>query len=252
MPVGSAHRPATPASARAPRVRLSPSPPSGPARVSGGEPSPGLARSLVEVAKTERPPAATRCTRGSRGSREAPPRGSIAGGSREPFQGSCAARFPPSTLNLSRPRCSRPHAGLPVRRSGFDSRWALKNARVADWREAPAFQAGEAGSIPAACSVCLSAGRVGARAGLISRTLSVRFRPLQLGATSWRCSSKTRPARANVSKSTGLKAGSCRNGTRATTSRATPGAERAGRPRVARLQVGGRPVGRPPSAASQA
>ena len=125
VPVGSAHRPATPASARAPRVRLSPSPPSGQSRACGGEPTPGTARSPVEVAKTARPPAATRCTRGSRGSREAPPRGSIAGGSREPFQGSCAARFPPSTLNLSRPRCSRLHAGLPVRRSGFDSRWAL-------------------------------------------------------------------------------------------------------------------------------
>jgi hypothetical protein len=61
------------------------------------------------------------------------------------------ARFVSSLI--SRPRCSRLHAGLPVRRSGFDSRWALAHARVADRSEAPAFQAGEAGSIPAACSV---------------------------------------------------------------------------------------------------
>jgi hypothetical protein len=31
----------------------------------------------------------------------------------------------PALDSLSRPRCSRLHAGLPVRRSGFDSRWAL-------------------------------------------------------------------------------------------------------------------------------
>ena len=169
VPVGSAHRPATPASARAPRVRLSPSPPSGPAWVSGGEPSPGLARSSVEVAKTVRPPTATRCTRGSRGSGRVT--GTLSGFLCCPIPALDSHGFAPKVFKAARRLASsEERVRFPL---------GAHNARVADRSEAPAFQAGEAGSIPAACSVC-SAGWVGARAGLISRTPSVRFRPLQL------------------------------------------------------------------------
>ena len=72
---------------------------SGPARVSGGEPSPGPARSLVEVAKTVRPPTATRCTRGF----DSRPR---------------------LSCKCTRGRSER-GTGLPSRRSGFYSRRVL-------------------------------------------------------------------------------------------------------------------------------
>jgi hypothetical protein len=141
--VGSAHRPATPASVRAPRVRLSPSPPSGPARVSGGEPSPGLARSLVEVAKTVRPPTATRCTRGF--------------DSRPRLSRSCAQGVQGRT-----PACQFGGAGsIPTGRSRTHA-WPIGA------RHRPSKPARRVRFPPRAQSVF--AGRVGTRAGLISRT----------------------------------------------------------------------------------
>ena len=81
----------------------------------------------------ERPPAANRCMRGF----DSRPR-----------------------LRCPRPRCSRLHAGSPGQRSGFDPRWALEDTTGTRGRvvEAPAFQAGDAGSIPAACSVMVQGG----------------------------------------------------------------------------------------------
>ncbi len=171
---------------------------SGPARVSGGEPSPGPARSLVEVAALD------------------------------------SQSLAPKVFTAARRLASsEERVRLPAGRS---------NARVADRSEAPAFQAGEAGSIPAACSV-FSAGRVGTRAGLISRTPSVRFRPLQLGATSWRCSSKPCPARGEHLDEHRTQHWQLSKWEEGNNLSSNTGAKRAGRPRVARLQVGGRLVG---------
>ena len=147
----------------------------GPVPDDGGEPSAGTARSLVEVAKTVRPPAATRCTRGF----DSRPRLQFFA-----LKVFAAARW------LAR---SEERVRFPL---------SAHDARVADRFEAPAFQAGEAGSIPAACSAWFC--REGwTRAGLISRTLSVRFRPLQRGRPRGAALVNRASQGANVSKSTG-------------------------------------------------
>jgi hypothetical protein len=151
--------------------------------------------SSAEVAKLERPPAANRCMRGF----DSRPR-----------------------LQCPRPRCLRLHAGSPGQRSGFDPRWALEDTTGTRGRvaEAPAFQAGDAGSTPAACSVMVQGG-LGPGRPHEPGFWSVRFRPLQR-----KRSRRDWPARHPRG----------RRGSPPHTRFAR--ASRAGRPRVARLQGG--------------
>ena len=146
--VGSAHRPATPASVRAPRVRLSPSPPSGQSRACGGEPTPGTARSSVEVAKTVRPPTATRCTRGF----DSRPRLSFAPkvfqAARRLASSEERVRFPLGAQERTRGQSER-GTGLPSRRGGFDSRRVLSLSFCREgWRPSRPHKPDPVGSIP--------------------------------------------------------------------------------------------------------
>jgi hypothetical protein len=198
----------------------------GQSRVSGGEPMSGTACSLVEVAKTVK---AAGCNPVHAGSIPAlDSHGLLAP---EVFQ---AARW------LAR---SEERVRLPL---------GAHDARVADRHEAPAFQAGEAGSIPAACSRWFLQG------GCWHPSRPHKPAPVgsiptpATGATSWCCSSKSVSQGANVSKSTGLISREAVERDEGNNLSISIRAKRAGRPRVARLQVGGRLVGRPPCTASQA
>ena len=126
------------------------SPQSGPARVSGGEPSPGPARSFVEVAKTERPPAATRCTRGF-DSRPRLSRFRAQGvpGCTPACQFGGAGSTPAGRSQRTRGRSAR-GTGLPSRRGGFDSRRVLKPVVLQGgcWHPSRPHKPGPVGSIP--------------------------------------------------------------------------------------------------------